>query len=205
MKKSYLLAFLLPFGFACNSSFKNMQTPDDVYYSPAVMRVDNSHHDDNNTDQRPVNNPSTVIVNNNYDRPYYDDNYNTRRRRRYYYKQAEVAESGKVIVVPRTTNLGGYNNNKSTNPVNPKISGVPANPTSNGHQPVRTFKKTNGTAVGNVIRKLVNSDLGLYNTSNTPTYSNNNNNNNNQSSSTPAQAKQATSTSAPVRTFGKKN
>ena len=199
MKKSYLLAFLLPFGFACNSSFKNMQTPDDVYYSPAVMRTDNSHHDNNNVDQRPANNSSTVIVNNNYDRPYYDDNYYTRRRRRYYYKEAEVAESKKVVAVPRTTNLGGYNN-KSTTPVNPKISGVPANPTSNGHQPTRTFKKTSGTAVGNVIRKLVNSDLGL---SNTPAYSNNNNNN--QSSSTPAQAKPATSANAPTRTFGKKN
>ncbi len=198
MKKSYLLAFLLPLSFACNSSFKNMQTPDDVYYSPAVMRVDTHNHD--NTDDRAVSNGSSTVIINNSNNAYYNDNYYLNRRRRYYYKQAEIAENKKVIATQRTTNLGGYNNNKSSTPVNPKISGVPATPTSNGHQPTRTFKKSNGTAFGNAMRKLVNSDLGLS------TGQSHISNNNNQSSSTPAQSKTSTSTStsAPARTFGKK-
>lgn len=197
MKKSYLLVFLIPVSFACNSSFKNMQTPDDVYYSPAVMRVDNNHHDNTN-DRSMSDGPSTII--NNSNNAYYNDNYYLNRRRRYYYKQAEIAENKKVIAAQRTTNLGAYNNNKSSTPVNPKISGIPATPTSNGHQPVRTFKKSNGSALGNAIRKMVSSDLGVSNNQGHII-----SNNNNQSSSAPAQAKTSTSTSTSARTFGKKN
>ena len=203
MKKFTLLFLIIPIAFSCTSSFKTLQTPDDVYYSPAIPRTVNL-----NEEKRVENNNTpTVIVNNGSYRPDYNDEYYYRRRRRYYdnddYKIYKQPSS--VVITPRTENLSTYKKHPTPAVSNPKMRGFDPNATnSNSGTPVRTFKRSNGSVIGNVVRKLISGSTSIQSLPSGNSRQENSNQSNNSNNSSSA-GKSSSSTSAPVRTFNKKN
>lgn len=214
MKKSYLLYLIIPIGLSCTSSYKTLQTPDDVYYSPAFLKPINVKNE--RSENREVIS-NTEIINTTVYRSDYDDVYYYRRHRRYYYDNPYYGykEPSRNISAPRTVNVDAYNNNKTNNNVSPKLGGKPTDDginSSNSSMPVRTFRRTNGSALGNMLRKIVSGDTYLL-----PSNSQSNNSSNNDlmnynrppsaSNSTPSSSSgnSSGSSSAPVRKFEKKN
>ena len=187
-----LLAFAATLG-SCTTMYKSGQTPDDVYFSPVRTYDENSKEDqresvrsNNDNDERNIR----LGINDrryryNYDNDYRYNNYNYNAfnygfNQGYYYNPyfwpvpifnpIFVTPAQPKNATPRTGNLGGYNNNNNSNTniyTNPKTGTKIVKPNSNG------------SAVGNAIRKI----LAPVDNSNPYNNSNNNNNNNNNSSS----------------------
>ena len=239
-----LLAIITATIMSCSTSYKTGQTPDDVYYSPARLQTDNVRREDENKnvqDNSVYTSPDDRYIrrrvhNRRYRR--YDDVYNNPYGYNAYPPVYVNPKSGTPPVTntskPRTTNLGAYKPNTtipdSLRSTNPKLgmqnnSGATTNGTPN---PVRTFGNpanssvpNNGSAVGNLIRRVFSGDNnsnnnnynnGNYNNSNsnnsssTRSFDRSSNNSNNSNSNTETKSAPTTnSTSAPVRTFKKDN
>lgn len=212
MKKSILLYLIVLFCFGCSSSYKNMQTPDDVYYSPGFYKSRNSDSL-NKKDDAPRN---SSVVNNDrptYHRDYDDDYYYNRRRVYYDNETYSPNKTLRRVTSPRTTNLGGYVDKKPDVTENYKYKNRKINPTDETEKsgkPVRTFKKTN-TFIGNAVKAIINSATNYnnsnYNNSNSTSSSSSStsSNSNTKSTTTTTTTTPSKSTSAPVRTFEKKN
>ena len=239
-----LLAVLIITISSCSTAYKTTQTPDDVYYSPLHLQYDSVKTDRNKYSERDntvyensedremrrrVHNRRYRRYDDGYDYPYgssypyggnypYGNNYPVYRNPKY--------GTSANAQQPRKTNLGAYKPNTGTQDsaviFNPKMGSQNTGATTS---PVRTFDKparsTNGSAVGNFIRKFTspeNNSENIYrpdnsnNSSPSRTFerSNNNNNSNNNSNnssnnSSTNSSSSGSSTSAPVRTFKKDN
>ena len=241
MKINFLLAALATTTImSCSTSYKTGQTPDDVYYSPARLQTDNVRRDDDNKKvrdnsvyttpddryiRRRVHNQRYRRYDDRYDYPYgYSNGYNNG----YPVYTNPKTNTTQNTSQPRKTNLGAYSPNTTTpdsvKSYNPKSGNINTSPTN----PVRTFgsgnsSTNNGSALGNLIRRIFNGDSNSnnnnynnsnnnYNNSNsnnsssrTFERSNNNNSNNNNNNSNTKSAPATNSTSAPVRTFKKED
>ena len=191
MKINFLLLTILTAAFSsCSTSYKTGQTPDDVYYSPARLQMDEVRRDRETRDDNTVYTSSddreirSRVRNRRYRR--YNDRYNYPNG--YYGPTYGNSKFGtpQNTSEPRKTNLGGYTPNSGTDSVtasNPKMGMQNNTGAADGNTtPVRTFgtppkTSNNNTNVGNFIRKV----LSGTNTSNNN--SNNSNNSDNNSSS----------------------
>ena len=149
MKKSFLLCLLVPFIFSCTSSYKSLQTPDDVYYSPAFLRSDDVRKDSNRVEYQPSN---IIVYNNSTYHPDYDDYYYYRRRNDAYHPNVYTYIPSNTINKPRTTNLLSFGKHKSPGFINGKLS-AQSSSNSTIYTSPRTFKS--GTAIGNAVRSIV--------------------------------------------------
>lgn len=195
MNTKLLLIVLAVAGLSsCSTAYKIEQTPDDVYYSPAP-RQDNYVHVINEEDKNVYNNSSVEDreilrrVNNRrwrkrhydyeYDYPYgygiypygYNNNYPV-----YVYPEANNLSSN--FKGPRKYNLGTYSKPVVTYTTDPKTGKIISTPnsTTNTGSSIRTFTKpnSNGSGVGNLIRKVFtagNSNSNTYNNVNSTTQS----------------------------------
>ncbi len=231
--KLLLIALIIAGLSSCSTVYKIEQTPDDVYYSPTPRQ--DSYVQLNTGEDRNVYNNSSVEdredrevlrrVNNRrwrkrhydygYDYPYgygiypygYNNNYPV-------YVDPKGNNSSSTYKGPRKYNLGTYTKpavTYTTDPKTGKIINVP-NSTIIGSSSSRTFTKpsSNGSGVGNFIRKVLttgNSNSNTYNNTNSTTQSRtfepSRNSSNNNSSSSSAGKSSSSSSSAPVRTFRK--
>ena len=216
MKTKILLLFIIVAGVSsCSTIYKNTQTPDDVYYSPARQQSDQvkTNTDINESQPTYVSSEDIEIWSCIRDRRWrlYDsyDAYNYR----YGYGYSLYAKPGMYSVqnfnVPRKFNLAAYKNTASSFPKIDLGTGMPVT-----NVPVRTFQSSNpsnGTGVGNLIRKVItgnNNNSSSSNSNNstpTRTFEPRSSTNNNSGSSNSSSGSKSSSTSAPVRTFGKGN
>lgn len=230
MKINFLLiAILIVTISSCSTAYKTGQTPDDVYYSPAHFQDDK---DSVRTDRDKYQHPDNTVYENSEDREIrrrvhnrryrrYDDRYDYPYGSNYPYSNNPAYGKPQYgapqnLPQPRKTNLGAYKPNTTTDSsrtYDPKF-GTQNNGTTTA--PVRSFGKpnnstSNGSGVGNFIRKVFTSDNNFNNNYNRNNSNNttpsttfersNSSNNNNSNSSTNSSTNKSSSTSAPVRTF----
>ena len=213
---------LIPFIFAglssCSTAYKTVQTPDDVYFSPAPPHAE--YVSTENNDNRTVYNDETIedreirttIHNRRWRRLHrYDYDYGYNYPYGYYPYGMPVyidPKTGKAPVVtqPRKYNLGTYKNpvTPSTSVLGTKTAG------QSSSAPVRTFPAkpaNNGSAVGNLIRKVFSgsneSSVSDDNSSRTRSFDSKSSSSSNNSSSASNKSSNS-SNNAPVRTFPKK-
>ena len=203
---------------SCSSSYKTLQTPDDIYYSPARIQNDyvRTKTDDNVYNSSNVYVPSEDreirrrVHNRKWRR--YDDTYDYPYGYNNYYPPVYVdpktgATQNKST--PRKFNLGAYNPNAVTS--NPQIDPKTG-------KPVNTSTTNSGSGLGNFIRKVFNNSGSSYDNSNssnnspTRTFDQRNNNSNNPgnsnssgSSNNSSSNKTNSGTNTPVRTFKNDN
>ena len=239
MKINFLLLIIITAAISsCSTSYKTGQTPDDVYYSPARLQTDNVRREDDNKNvqdnsvytspddryiRRRVHNRRYRRYDDGYNYPYgYNNGYNNYPP---VYGNPKLGATQNTSQ-PRKTNLGAYKPNTtapdSAKRFNPKLGSQNNTGTTN---PVRTFgnpgnsSSNNGSAVGNLIRRVFSGDNSSNNSNNNYNNSNSNNssssrsfdrssNNNNSTNKSNTDTKSSStpnSTSAPVRTFKKDN
>lgn len=249
MKTNFLLLLIITAIISsCSTSYKTGQTPDDVYYSPpryeydsvrTERREDNAVY--NNSEDREIRRRINNRRYRRYDDRYgrYDDRYERYERYdRYNYPYGyntyppvygnPKLGSPQSTSQPRKTNLGAYSPNPSANDssgsYNPKLGRINNTGTNN---PVRTFgnppnsSSSNGSSVGNFIRKVFTGDnnngnnnntynSGSSNTStpartfersSTPETNNNSSNNSGNSNRSSSSSENKSGSSAPVRKF----
>lgn len=229
MKTKILLLCIIIAGLSsCSISYKTMQTPDDVYYSPTRLqndrvRTDNDRDITNSQEVQPdYNNPEDREIrrrvhnrryrryDNRYNYPYgYDDGY-------YNNYPPVYSKSGALQSTsqPRKVNLGAYENNtsdKNSTIENNSKFGSKSN-TNNTNYPVRTFAKpsANGSGVGNFIRRAFtgSNTNDSYNPGNSSGSSSSrsfdkssNNNSSVNSNNSNSSSGNKSNSSAPVRAF----
>lgn len=201
------ILFIAAFFTGCSTAYKSGQTPDDVYFSPARHDYDrDSARLEKRQDNTVYNENRTVYDNNPYEDRVIRRRINNRRYRRYDdrynypygYNQYPVYSDVKTnnqstTSQPRKTNLGVY--------TNPSTNTTTDNKTA----------QTNGSGVGNLIRKVFSGTGSSSSSDNSNTYSNkpssssnSSNNNSNSSSSSNSNSSKSSSTNStnvPVRKF----
>jgi len=235
MKINFLLiAIIIATISSCSTSYKTGQTPDDVYYSPARYEYDSvrTEREDNAVYENSEDREIRRRVHNRRYRRYddrYDYPYDTYNNYPYGYNRYPPVYGNPKLgapqntTQPRKTNLGAYQPNPSANDssgsYNPKLGRVNNTGTNN---PVRTFgnppnsSSSNGSGVGNFIRKVFTGNNNTYNSgssnnsspartferSSPPEKINNNSSNNSGSSnSSSSSSDNKSGGSAPVRRF----
>ncbi len=159
--KLLLIALSVASFSSCTTTYKNGQTPDDVYYSPVrpVEREQNNKQDD---DQDDANDWSIRMGvrdyrwrNLDWDNDYRYNNYpyassiyynNHYFNNHYYYGTPVNYKSYRPVrSTPRTVNLNAYPRNTNSTSSNPKTGA-----------PVRVYNNSNGkSGLGNTIRQML--------------------------------------------------
>ena len=221
MKINFLLtAITLTIVSSCSTAYKTGQTPDDVYYSPVRLQSDDVRRDEDKkvTDNTVYTSSEDLEIRRRiHSRRYrrYDDRYNPNGYPVYGNPKISTTQNNPQ---PRKTNLGGYTPtvHDSARSTNPKLGTQNNTGTTN---PVRTFGSpvttpANGSGVGNLIRKLFNSDNSSGNSNNSTTNngtpartfdnsksSSTNNSGSSNNNSSGSSSSSSSSSSAPVRIF----
>lgn len=164
---------------SCSTAYKNIQTPDDVYYSPVRLVEEDIRHDKEKKEVSYRDPEERVIRMAAYDRRWrdFDDDfdyrynpYNYGYSYGYYYNPYycyypvfinNVVISNPKNTVPRMTNLGSYNNT-SYSISNTKYG------SNNQKSTIRTYNNSNKNS--NIIRRILTS---TGNSNNSATESNN--------------------------------
>jgi hypothetical protein len=150
-KKFLLFTIVTTLFFSCTSTYKNSQTPDDVYYSPArkIEKTANDNSDSYSSENRQIKmsryDHRWRYLDNDYDYRYdpYHFGYTYGYYYNPYYYHYPVFNAGITITnpknsTPRTTNLGSYHNNITI--VNPKYKSTQSNIS------VRSYNNSNNSS-----------------------------------------------------------
>lgn len=229
--KLLLIAIIIGGLSSCSTVYKSVQTPDDVYYSPAPphndyvsTRTDENKNiyngqSDNVSDRRIINNRRWRRYHDydydyGYDYGYYPYGYYPYSYYPYGYSPVYInPKTGKAATIntPRKFNLGTYRNPGIIPPTTSVIDTKTAQPSST---PVRTFRTqpvtqpANGSSVGNLIRRVFspsNSGNSSYdNSGSTRTFdTRTSNNSSSNNSSGGSRSSSSGGGNAPVRSFPK--
>ena len=190
---------------SCSSTYRNTQTPDDVYYSPAKVVEENIRHDEQKDEVKKGDYEEREVRMAVYDRRWRDfnddynyryDPYNYGYSYGYYYNPyychypvyiTNVAIINPKNTVPRMTNLGSYNNN--TTAVTSSKYG--SNTRLNTYRPYNNSNSNN-----TYIRRILTAPTNNYSNANSNSSNNSNTNNSNESNNTRSYTPSSSSSSS---------